>query len=130
MKKKSGMHRFTDHVVAAKGKREVADPSADTGMRQVLFDPGNGFDEIYSIGIVLLYPCCNGKDVRVEIDIICRGAYLFGQDVIGTLSNADPALESGSLPLFIKRHDHCSSSHFFQEGGMFNECLLTLLQTD
>lgn len=43
-------------------------------------------DEINSIRVVLLYPCCNGKDVGVKYDIIRIELDLVNKNPVGSLT--------------------------------------------
>ena len=94
---KRGMHRFAHGVVAAKGKRNVADTAADARAGQIRFDPARRFDEIDRVVAMLFETGRDGENVRIENDVVRRNAGALGQELVGARANFDPALQRVGL---------------------------------
>ena len=91
---KRRMHRFAHGVVAAKGKRNVADAAADARAGQVRFDPARRLDEIDRVIAMLLEAGRDRQDVRIENDVVRRKAGALGQEPVGARADFDLAAAS------------------------------------
>jgi len=65
---------------------------------------------------VLLDPCCHGKDVGIEDDVIRWEAQLLREHGIGSLAYFDTSFKGFCLTLLIERHD--------DHGGAVSACCL------
>ena len=101
-----GVDRFAHRVVAAERERHVGHAAADLGVRQVLFDPARGLDEVHRVVVVLLDAGRDREDVRIEDDVFRREADLLHQNVVAALADIDLALIGVGLALFVERHHH------------------------
>ena len=71
----NSVSRPINHVVdglkdAAEGEGDIAEAAADQRIGQILFDPGNGFNKINSIVIMLLHSRTNCQYIRIKNDIL------------------------------------------------------------
>ena len=103
---KHGVDGFAHRLVAAEAETHVGHAAADLGTGQVLFDPARRVDEINRVVVVLLDAGGDGKDVRVEDDVLGVEADFIDQDLVGPRADFDLALEGVGLAFFVKRHHH------------------------
>ena len=73
-------------------------------MRQIVFDPARGFDEVHGVVVVLLNACADGEDVRIENDVLRREADFIHQNAIRAFANANFVRARRRLALLIERH--------------------------
>jgi hypothetical protein len=100
------MNRLAHNVVAAEGKRNVADAARNFAMRQRRFDPARRFDEIDRVIIMLLHARCNGEDVWIENNILRGETNLLRQNFVGARADFDLAIGGIGLPSLVKSHHH------------------------
>ena len=68
------------------------------------------FYKIHPIIIMLLHTCGNGKNIRVEYNILRCKTHLFGKYCISTLADFNLSFFGIGLPFFIKSHNnHCGT---------------------
>ena len=84
---KHGVDGLAHRVVAAKAERHIAHATAHLGAGQVMFDPAGGFYKVHRVVVVLLDAGGNGKNIRVEDDVLGRKVHLVHQDAVGPLAN-------------------------------------------
>ena len=130
MIQKSGVHCLAHSVVAAKRKRNVADPTADTHARQVMFDPARCFNEIDRVIAVLLQAGRDRQDVRIENDVARGKMPLFDQQIVSARADIDFALKIVSLPSLIKSHHDSGRAVSSDRASMPQKFLLTVFQAD
>ena len=95
---------------------------------QILADRSSRVDESDAIAVVLMHAGRDGKDVRIEDDVLGRETDLIDQYVVGALADRGLAFERVGLPFFVKRHHHHSGSVTAHGAGMIDEGLLALLE--
>ncbi len=127
---KSGVHCLAHSVVAAKRKRNVADPTADTHARQVMFDPARCFNEIDRVIAVLLQAGRDRQDVRIENDVARGKMPLFDQQIVSARADIDFALKIVSLPSLIKSHHDSGRAVSSDRASMPQKFLLAVFQAD
>ena len=104
------MDRFAHHVVAAERERQVTDAAADLDARTHLFDACRGFHEVLGVVVVLLEPCRNRENVRIEDDVGRIDVGLLGEQTVGALADLDLARDGVGLTALVKRHhDHAGA---------------------
>ena len=103
---KHRVHRLAHPLVAAERERQIRDAAGDVRVRQVLPDPARRLDEGDAVAVVLLHAGRDGKDVRIEDDVLRRKADAVDQDVVGARGDRRLALEGVGLAGFVERHDH------------------------
>jgi hypothetical protein len=124
------VHGLADLVVAAEAEADVADATADFGVRQVLFDPAGGVDEVESVVVVLFESGGDSEDVGVEDDVFGREVDLVDEDAVGALADADFFVVGGGLALLVKGHDNGSGAVLLDFEGAFFELFLAFLEGD
>jgi hypothetical protein len=91
------MNRLADHVVAAEGKRDIADTARDLRARAYLLDPPRGFQEIDRIVVVLVDSRRDGQDVGVEDDVLGPENRPVRQNLERAAADADLVVRFGRL---------------------------------
>ena len=129
MVQESGVHGFPDRVVAAEGKRQVADATAGLCQWQVLLDPLYGTNEVDAVGSMFADTRSHRQDVNVEDDVLRWKSY-GGQQPVSPFSNGNLARVSGRLSLFVERHHDDGSTQPPQFACLPDERSLALLQAD
>ena len=99
------MDRLTNHIVATKRERHIADTAADQDMRQSCLDLTRRLNEIAPITGVFLDARCDGENVRIENYVGRVHSDLLGQNFVRTFADVDLALGRVGLPGFIERHN-------------------------
>ena len=99
-------------------------------MRQCLLDRAAGVEIGDGVLVVLFYPGSDGKDVRVEDDVLGRKADLLGEDPICSGADLDLALGSVRLALLIERHDDDCRAVLPNFLGAFDELGFAFLEAD
>ena len=130
MVQESRVHGLAHWVVAAEGKRQVADAPTGFGFRQVMFDPLHCTDKVDAIVGVGLDARAYRQHVDIEDDVLRREICLFGQQAVGTLADVRLALVGHCLSFFVKGHHHHGCSVGAQASGLGQEILLAVFQTD
>src|SRR5690349_15199168 len=97
-------------------------------MRQVLFDPLGGADEIHRVIVVLLKAGANSENIWIENNVLGRKTDLVYQQPIAAVTNFDSALVRIRLSALIKRHHHHGGSVAADQSCVLEEFLLTFLQ--
>ena len=93
-------------IVAAKGKREVADAAADLGAGELLLDQPRCFDEIDPEAVVALESGRDREDVGIEDDVVRVETRFVDQQPVGTLADRELSLDAFGLTLLVERHHH------------------------
>ena len=125
-----GVDRFTCRVVAAERERDVGDAARNFRVRQVLFDPARGVDEVHRIVVVFFDTGGDGKDVRVEDDVFRREADLFGKHLVGAAADFDFAFVGIGLAGFVEGHDDDGSAVAQAQLGLADEFFFAFLHRD
>src|ERR1700720_3768127 len=99
------MHRLAHRLVAAERERKIRDAARDMSMREVLPDPARRLDIGDAIAVVLLHAGGDGKDIRIENNVLRRKADLVDKNVVGARTDLCLAFERIGLSRFIERHD-------------------------
>ena len=73
------MHGFTNNVVPAETKTDIADAPGNLGSRALHLNFTRRLDEIDGIVIMLFHARRNREDIRVKNDILRRKADFFRQ---------------------------------------------------
>ena len=76
------MDRFTNHVIAAEGKRHIADAAADHRVWQRCLDLASRLDEVEAVTVVFLDTRRNCENVGIENNVARIETDLFGQDSV------------------------------------------------
>ncbi len=127
MIEKDGMHHLPHIFIAAERKREVAYSSAHLGVGQVLLDPPDGFDKIYRVILMRINSRGNRQHIGVE-DNIFRVKSIFSQQLIGTITDLDAAIECGGLSRLIESHYHHCRTVALRQPSMRKKFRLPVLQ--
>jgi hypothetical protein len=130
MVKKDGVHRFADRIVAAEGKRNVADAAGNPRAGEIGLDPAGGLDEIDRIVIVLLDAGGDGEDVGIEDDVLGWEADFLRKNIVGAGADFDAAREGIGLALFVEGHDDGGGAVAADELGSVLEKLFAFLEAD
>ena len=125
-----GVDRFARRVVAAEAERDVRHAARDLRVRQVVADPGAGFDEVVGVVVVLFDAGGDGEDVRVEDDVFGREAHLFGQHLVGAFADLDLAREGVGLAFLVERHHDHGGAVAAAQARLANEFLQAFLHRD
>src|SRR6185437_2308378 len=124
------VHRLAYRVVAAEGERDVAHPTAHHHTRHPRLDLASRLDKSQPITVVFLDTRGDGKDVRIEDDVLGRKDHLLDQDPVGTLADRHPALDGIRLALLIEGHDHDRGTIQTHLAGVLDEHRFAFLQAD
>ena len=124
------VHRFAHGVVAAKTERDVRHAAADFRVREVLFNPARGLDEVHGVVVVLLDARRDGEDVRVEDDVLRREADLVHENAIGAFADADFLREGRGLSVLVEGHHHDRCAILEDLTRVFAEEVLAALERD
>ena len=127
---KHRMDGFARRVVAAEGEADVGHPARDLGARQVGADPARRLDEIDAVVAVFVYAGGDGKDVRVENDVLGGKARARCQQLIGALADLGLARKGVGLALFVKGHHDHRGAVAPAQFGLAQELGFTLLHAD
>ena len=127
---KDRVNRFAHRVVATKRKTHVGDATRDLGAGQVLLDPARRVDEVDRVVVVLLDAGGNGEDIGVEDDVFRWEVDLVHQNPVGALADANLALITVGLALFVKRHHHGGRAITTQQAGLALELVHPFLHAD
>ena len=100
------VHRLAHAVVAAKRKRNVADPAADLGQGQRRLDDARGLDETHRVVVVLLHAGSDGENVRVKNNVLRRETDFARQQIVRARANLNATLGAVGLALPVERHHH------------------------
>ena len=130
MEEERAVHRLAHRVVAAEAERNVRDAAADLGVREVLFDPTRGFDEVHGVVVVLLDARRDGEDVRIENDVLGREANFIDEDAVGAFADADLLSECCRLAILIERHHHDGGAILEHLARVFAEQVLAAFERD
>ncbi len=96
--------RFANGIVASKRERHVADATRAVRVRQILFDPRAGLNEVDRVVVVLFDAGGDRKDVRIEDDVFGGKTDLLYEDVVRALADVDLARERVGLAVFVESH--------------------------
>src|SRR5271156_6749580 len=99
-------------------------------MRQVLPDPARRLDEVDAVTVMLLHTGGDGKDVRVENNILRWEADAVDQNVVGARANRSLLLKRVGLAKFIERHHHDGRAVAAHQFGVTDEGRFALLERD
>ena len=99
-------------------------------MGQGLADLPCRLDEGDAIAVVLFDAGRDGKDVRVEDDVLGRKVGLFRQKLVGARADRDFSLECVGLALFVERHHHDRGAIVAHEFGLAQEFFFAFLHRD
>ena len=122
------MHCFTHRVVTTEGEGYVRNTAGDFGAGKVLLDPLSGIEKIDRVVVVLFNTGGNGKNIGIKNDVLWVEANFIHKNTVGALTDADFLLVGGSLPLFIKGHDHGCRAKLHDGAGVRLEGFLTLFE--
>ena len=99
-------------------------------MRQVLFYPSGGFDEIHRIVVVLLDAGRDRQNVRIKNNVLRRKAHFLGKQLVTPRANLSFALERVGLTLLIERHYHDRCAITFHQLRLLQKFLFAFLEAD
>ena len=124
------MHGLAHPLIAAEGEGEVRHAAGHMHIRQLGLDAARRIDIGARIVVMLLDAGGDGKDVRIEDDVLGREADLLGQEIVGAFADVEFALADLGLALFVEGHHHhggAVASHFAR---VIEERPLAFLQAD
>ena len=124
------VHRLADGVVSAKREGEVGDSSRDERAGTALLQERDRVDERLRERRVLLDSRGDGKDVRVEDDVLGREPGLAEEQVVRAPEDLDLPLDRVGLPALVERHDDDRGAERADRARLLEERLLALLQRD
>ena len=124
------MHRLAHRFVAAERERQVRDAAGNMRVRQVRPDPARRLDEGDAVAVVLVHAGGDGKDVRIEDDVLRRKADAVDQNVVGARGDRLLLLERVGLARFVERHDHDGGAVAAHQLGVADEGVLAFLERD
>ena len=125
-----GVDRFAHRIVAAERERHIGHAATDLRVRQMLFYPRGGFDEIHRVVVVLLNAGGDGKNIRIENNVFGQEPDLLHQNVITAFADFCFALECIRLALLVERHHHRCRAIAFNQLGRFDERGFAFLEAD
>ena len=99
-------------------------------MRQGLADLPRRLDEVDPVVVVLLDAGRDGKNVRIEDDVLGRKTDLFGEDAVGARADRDLAGFRIGLALLVEGHHHHGGTVAAHHIGVMDELRLALLERD
>ena len=130
VEKKRAVHRLAHRIVAAETKRNIRHAAAHLRIRQVLFDPPRGLDEVHRVVVMLLDARADGEDVWIENDVLGWESDLVHEDAVRALADADFFRVGRRLPLLVECHHDDRRAVFQNVPRVLFEFLLTSLQRD
>ena len=98
------MDRFTNLVLSAERKRNIAQPAGDQHAGALVLDLARSLDEIHSIIVVFRDTCRHGKNIGVENNVLGRKANFLRQDAPGSFADGNPLFQAVCLALLVKCH--------------------------
>ena len=128
--KEARVHGFSNEVVAAKGKGDVADSSTCPGMRASGLDFPDRIDEVDAVRIVFGHARGQGKNVGVENDVFGREPDFLDEDFVRPLANPHFVVQGSGLALFVKGHDYDGGSVEKSQPRLLLEYFGAFLQAD
>ena len=117
-------------VVTAEREGHIGDATGHQCMWQPGLDVTGRLDKVDAVVVVFLDTGGNGKDIRVEDDVLGWKADLPGEDLVGACTNLVFAGARVGLTGFIKGHDDGRGTVAPDETRMPNEFLFTFLEAD
>ncbi len=124
------VHCFANRFVPAEREREVRDTPGDVDEWQLVGDRLGGLEEVEAIAVVFLDASGDGKDVRVDDDVVGREADLVDQEVVRPPGDVDLAFDGVGLADLVERHhDHCGAV-VETRASLGQECCFALLHRD
>src|SRR5262245_64821626 len=124
------MDRLADDVVAAEGKREVADTAADLYAGTRRLDDLRRLDVVDRVVVVLFEAGRNRQDVGIEDDVGRVETGLLHQQFVRALADLDFPRDRVGLAGLVERHDDDASAITMNRPGFLQEVRLPFLQTD
>ncbi len=129
MEEKHRMDRLPNAVVTPKGEGNIRQPTRDINVRKFFFDTPRCLEKIECISRVLLNSRCNGKNIRIENNILARKTNRIRKHIVCALTNRHSPLKSIGLASLIKSHHHDCRTVFHRKSSLTDKFFLTLFQT-
>ena len=127
---KGGVHGLAHRVVPAEGKGQVRDPARHERSRAALLEQRNRIDERLREGRMLLDPCRDGEDVRVEHDVLWEKCGVSSQQVVRAAEDLDLALDRIGLASLVECHHDDRRAVAAHGSRLLEKCVLAFLQRD
>ncbi len=124
------MNRLAHEVVAAEGKRQVADAAADLHAGTRRLDDSRGLDEVDRVLVVFLETGGDRQDVGVEDDVGRGEAGPLRQQPVGALTDGHLPFDRVRLTLLVERHHDDARAVPPDDRRFLQEILLAFLQAD
>ena len=124
------MNRFTYWFITTEREGHVTHTTGDLGVRQILSDVLTAVDEVHSVVVVFFDTGSNGKDVRVEDDVLWQEADLIHQNAVGTLTDFVLTRFGIRLAGFIKGHNDHGGTVALAAFCFFDELVFTFFKRD
>src|SRR5690606_8672033 len=121
------MHSFTNRIITSEGERQITYTTTYSYQRHQLFNTSGSIDKVYRITIMLLQSCSNGKNVRIEYDILRFKSYFFCEYFISPMAYFYFTIFGIGLPFFIKSHYHYGGSIVLTDNCLFNKFFFSFL---
>ena len=125
-----GMDRFAHLVVAAEGKRNVADAAGGVAAGKLGRYPAHRVDEVAAVCIVGVDAGGDGEDVGVEDDVLRRQAGFLHQQAMAAPHDGLAAFQRIRLPVLVEGHHHHRGAVALAQPRLFQERGLAGLEAD